>query len=471
MKILFIYPSEERLIDTGLPSILEQGAGFSPPLGILYLAANVKCHTLWQAQVMDCVAERLNYERIHERIKEARPDVIAVTVMTHQLLDCLEIAKIAKRINDKIRVVFGGPHAHIYPKETLAFNVVDHVIAGEAEGSLVEFLNVWEDPGKFNAIPGLHSKVSRAVVSGPPPVPVDDLDLLPHPARELLKYKLYNSPLAQAETVATMITSRGCPFKCVFCDRPLLGKKFRARSARDVVDEMQECLAMGIGYIKIYDDTFTVDRGRVFAVCAEIKKRGLKINFDIRAHIGTVDLEMLKALKGSGCRLICYGVESGNNEILKKLKKGITKEKAIEVFGLTRRAGIKTLAYFMFGSPGETREQMLETISFAKRLNPDFCHFTILVPFPCTPIYAEGLEKGTLTRDYWLDFARNPTVDFKPGMWTENVSAQDLKALLIKAYREFYLRPSYIMKRFLEIRSLNDLKRKFRSGTCLLRNN
>jgi len=470
MKLLLLYPPDKNLIDTGLPKILEEGVGFSPPLGIFYLASSVKQRTNWQVELIDCAAERLTFEQIQARIDEAKPDVLGVTVTTHQLMDCVEIAKIAKKLDPGIKVIFGGPHVHIYPKETMEHVFVDFVITGEAEFSIVDFLNSWNQPAKFGTIPGLYFKSPDGILSGPPPVIISNLDDLPYPARVISKYKLYTSPLVRAEMVTSMITSRGCPFQCIYCNRPNMGNQFRARSAKNVVDEMQECAEFGIKHIKIYDDTFTIERKRVFDICDEIRRRNLNISWDIRAHINTVDFEMLKQLKKSGCTLICYGVESGTDEMLKRIRKGVTRKKAAEVFSMTKKIGIQTLAYFMIGLPNETRKQMLETIEFARKINPDYCHFAILVPFPATPVYAEGMASGVLSNDYWMEFAKTPTEVFKPELWIENVSRVDMELLLLKAYKEFYMRPIYIARRIFEIRSFSEFKRKLQSGLCLICN-
>ncbi len=202
-------------------------------------------------------------------------------------------------------------------------------------------------------------------------------------------------------------------------------------------------------------------------ICSGIRQRKLKIKWDIRAHVNTIDAEMLCELKKSGCELICYGIESGNNEILKRMKKGITKEKAAEVIGLTKKAGIRTLAYFMLGFPAETREQMRETIDFSKKLDPDFCHYAILVPFPCTAVYEEGLARGIFKKDFWREFAANPTAHFKPPVWVEKVPEHEMRELLEKAYKEFYFRPVYLMRRLLAVRSWGDFLRKTQTGLRL----
>ena len=190
-----------------------------------------------------------------------------------------------------------------------------------------------------------------------------------------------------------MFTSRGCPFQCLFCDRPHLGKVFRARSAKNVVDEMEECQKMGIKEIFIYDDTFGVNRQRVLDICSEIQKRKLTITWDVRTRVDTVDEEMLKAMKNANCQRIHYGVEAGAQKILNILKKGITLKQIEKAFRMTKGIGVETVGYFMIGSPNETRKDILETIKLAKKLNPDFVHISITTPFPATGLYYLGLEK------------------------------------------------------------------------------
>jgi radical SAM superfamily enzyme YgiQ (UPF0313 family) len=470
VKLLLLYPPEQNLIDTELPKVLEQGIGIVPPLGLLYIAASVQHHTNWDVEVIDSLAEKLDYAQIEERIRASQPDAVGVTVMTHILIDCLKVADIAKKVDSNIRVIFGGPHVHLYPEESIAFDCVDYVVVGEGEYTIVELLKSWNKPCELQGICGLYFKAEgRAVTANPLHKAIEDLDSVIHPARQLLKSGLYFSSMSRHPMLTTMITSRGCPYKCVFCDRPNLGKRFRARSSEDVADEMEECVKLGIREIVLYDDTFTIDRNRVFSVCREIERRGIRISWSIRARVDRIDLDMLKALKSAGCERINYGVESGSDKVLKNLHKGITKEQAVGAFGLTKKVGIQTVAYFMFGCPGETRDQMSETMEFAKQLNPDYCHFTILVPFPGTPLYAEGTTSGALTHDYWREFAQNPTSDFKPELWIEQVSRRELEDVLMQAYKEFYMRPSYLFRSLIQLRSLGEFKRKLQAGLHMLR--
>ena len=227
-----------------------------------------------------------------------------------------------------------------------------------------------------------------------------------------------------------MFTSRGCPFQCLFCNRPQLGKVFRARSAKNVVDEMEECGKMGIQEIFIYDDTFGVDRQRILDICKEINKRDLSIAWDIRTRVNTVDKEVLKALKQAKCQRIHYGVEAGTQKILNILRKGITLKQAEEAFRITKEVGIQTVAYFMIGSPTETKEDILQTIKFMKKINPDYTHIAITTPFPATDLYIMAQREGVLTDDVWRNFAENPKPGFVPPLWEKNLTRVELLALL-----------------------------------------
>jgi len=461
MKILLIKPCEFNFISAEMPEVLEKNIGFSPPLGLLYLAASILSFTNWDVEVIDAVAEQLSYDQLASRIKTANPDLIGISAMTQIWIDCLKTAEIAKKVLPETKIILGGPHPHIYPQECLDFDCIDYVIMGEGEKTIVELLDNFSNDEAKPGILGLGFKDNE----GKPIVNQQrdfdhNLDAIPMPNRRLLDINLYSTALTGNVKCTTMITSRGCPYKCTFCDRPNLGKVFRARSAKNVVDEMEDCKNLGIDYIKIYDDTFTIDRIRVLEICRELKERKLNIQWDMRARVNTVDKEMLLAMKKAGCCAISYGIESGNEEIIMTLQKGIKKEQAVEVFQMTKEAGIKILAYFMFGCPSETLAQMQETIDFSIQLDADYCHYAILVPFPATPLYLQGLKDGFYTFDYWREFVLHPTKDFKPKLWLEHVSEKDLHKIFKKAYNRFYMRPAYIWKRLKEVKSPAELINK-----------
>jgi len=226
---------------------------------------------------------------------------------------------------------------------------------------------------------------------------------------------------------------------------------------------------MGIKEFLIYDDTFTIERKRVIDVCNEILRRKLDIGWDIRARVNTVDYELLKKMKKAGCERIHYGVEKGNQEQLNILRKGITLKQVEDAFRSTKKSRIETLAYFIIGGPRETRQTALQSISFAKKIKPDFVHFSIMTPFPATDLYSQGLREGIIKKDVWKEFAEKPTKEFIPPLWEENLTRKDMLLLLKSAYKDFYTRPGYILNKVLKIRSLGEFQRKIKAGLKVLK--
>jgi len=464
MKILLINPSSENEILGCNPEIIKSERGFDPPLGLLYLAGYIKKYSNYNLEIIDAQVERLNYSQLKERIKNINPDIVGITAMTFTLLDVLKTIKTTKEVCPKAKIVIGGPHVQIYPEETINLKNVDYVVMGEGEKIFLKLIQNINQPEKLKIITGLVFKENGKIINTGKPDYFNDLDKIPFPPREILPYKKYFSLLAKEKIMTTMFTSRGCPFKCAFCDRPAMGRGFRFRSAKNVINEIQECLKLGIKEIFIYDDTFTVNKQRVINLCNEIIKRNLKFIWDIRARVNTVDKEMLILLKKAGCERIHYGVEAGTEKILKVLDKGITLNQALKTFKLTKKIGIQTFAYFMIGSPEETKENVLETIKFMKKLNPDFVQITLLTPFPGTRVYQWALEQKVFKNDYWKEFAKNPKPGFKTKYWTKEISNKDLQKFLTIAYKKFYVRPGYIIKRILNVKSFLELVRKIKAG-------
>ncbi len=458
------------MLRTNIPDVLEKGhLGFLPPLGLMYLAAYLKKYLEHQVEIFDTQVERTDYKDIERIIKDKSPDILGITTMTFTLIDALEVARITKGINEKIKVVLGGPHVHIFPEETIRKKEVDYIVLGEGEASFKELIENIVDKEALYRVKGIVFKDNGRIVNTGLRDLIRDLDEIPFPARDLTPYqKYYYLPLTKGRIATTMITSRGCPYRCLFCDRPHLGKIFRARSAKNVVDEMQACKEIGIDEIIIYDDTFNVNRERVLEICDEIIKRGLRISWSIRARVDIIDKEMVIKMEKAGCARIHYGVEAGTQKILNVLKKDITLEEVEKAFKLTRGVGIQTLAYFMIGAPEEKREDIIQTIRFAKRIKPDFAQFSILTPFPVTGIYKKGLEEKVFITDCWRDFANSPTSDFVPKLWEKELSRDELIHLLRKAYYSFYLRPSYILGRLMKIKSFFELKRNIQIALNIL---
>ncbi|MDR4508001.1 MAG: B12-binding domain-containing radical SAM protein [Candidatus Brocadiaceae bacterium] len=464
MKILLINPPSENELIGNNPSIIEEERGYNPPLGILYIAGYLEKHTDFHVEVLDTQAEEINYNALETCIRNKSPDIVGITAMTFTLIDVIKVVQLVKKIHEKTKVILGGPHVHIFPNETIAIPGVDYLVLGEGEVAFKELVEHIDDTQKLKHLPGIVFRDKGHIINtGIRPLN-ESLDALPFPARHMTQIHKYSSLMAKRSPITTMFTSRGCPCRCTFCDRPHLGKNFRARSAVNVVDEMEACVKLGIHEFLIYDDTFTINKKRVIEVCDEILRRKLDIGWDIRARVNTIDTELLKKLKAANCERIHYGVESGNPHILKILNKGITIDGVRTTFQRTKEAGISVLAYFMIGCPTETKKEIMETITFAKELKPDFAHITIFTPFPATEIYKKGLHDGIIKTDFWREFAQNPKPGFQPRCWEENFTREELQELIVYAYKSFYTRPSYILKKLTQIRSFDELKRMARAG-------
>lgn len=468
MKVLLINPPLFNIITTTVSREIDDIDSTLPPLGLMYVAGYLEKYSQYKVKILDCPFEKLNYKQIQDRVKEENPEVVGISCLTFTLVDVFKTIRAVKKANPKIKIVVGGVHVNIYPKETMQNQKIDFLVLGEGEKTFKDLLDNLNNPEKLRQIPGLVFRSNGEIVITGAPGLIQDLDGLPFPARHLTNYQEYSSSLATRFPVTTMFSSRGCPFQCLFCHRPHFKRIFRARDAQNVVDELEQCKKMGIEEIFLYDDTFTVDKKRTLEICAEIQRRDLDIAWDVRARVDTVDKETLLALKKAGCQRIHFGVEAGTEKILKVLRKGITLEKVQETIKLAKEIGIQALAYFMIGSPTETKEDILETFKFIKKINPDFVLISIVTPFPATDLYLLGLEKKILPRDYWQEFAQNPDPDFKPYFWEENFTKDELRKLAQKGYRSFYLRPSFMIKRLLAIRSWRELKAKIAAGFQLL---
>jgi radical SAM superfamily enzyme YgiQ (UPF0313 family) len=469
MNVLLINPPLKNKVTGNLPVLVEEERGFSPPLGLLYIAGYLEENSNHNIMVIDSQVEKLDYDSLRARISSANPDVVGLTTMTLTLIDVIKTVSLVKEINKDIIIVLGGPHVHLFPEETISLKGVNYLVLGEGEEAFKELLDYVDNVSQLRKIQGLVFKDNGNIINTGIRPPIKNLDKLPFPTRHLIPYKKYNSLLSKGKITTTIITSRGCPFKCTFCDRPHLGKKFRARSAKNIVDEIEECTNMGIYEYLFYDDTFTLNKERAIDVCKEIIRRKLNIGWDIRTRVDTINEELIKYLKMAGCRGIHYGVEAGTEKVLKILDKGVSVNQAMRAFNLTKKYKIPILAYFMIGNPAETRADIESTFKAMRMLKPDYVHLTILTPFPGTEIYFDGLKRGIIKEDYWKKFADNPTPDFISPHWDEIFSRDELNDLLTKGYRSFYLRPQYILNRFFSIKTFRELKKNIVAGIRMFR--
>lgn len=448
-----------------MSDIFDDDIGYYQPLGLLYLHASLKKKDpLSDVLIIDGVAECLDSEALRQRILSFKPDVIGITVLTFQLVDVYRYASAIKEFLPKTLLVFGGPHTHLFPEEVLNNPSVDYVLVGEGEISFPLLIERIKRGADFSDVPGLYYRdLNGNITRTKPPLFIKDLDDLAPPDFNAIPIHKYSSVM-ENELTATLITSRGCPFHCIYCDRPHMGKTYRVHSPKRVVEDIFNCINMGIRNFQIFDDTFTIKRSRVLEICQLIKEQNLSLTFSIRARVNSVDEELLNAMKLAGCRRISFGVEAGSDQMLKALRKNITIEQVLLAFHLCKKIGIDTLADFIIGGPGQTRADVEETINFALKLDPAYAQFTVMTPFPGTELYHMGLSKGLIKNDYWREYAKNPTENFETPVWEEHLSREELLNLFGQAYQRFYKRPKYIIRELYKIRSFGEFYRKARIG-------
>ena len=466
MNILLVNPPTRNIITTTQASFIIKERGFVPPLGLLYLASTIKDRSNHDVKIIDGQLSDLTDNQIRTEIINYQPDFVGITTVTFFLIDSLNVAKIAhdcgKYLNKKIYVVCGGPHVTIYPEETANLTGIDFALGGEAEFTFLKLIDNLHNDDVLKSIPGICYKKNGSLQQGPSYEFITNLDSIPIPDRRLVDYNRYYNVLSGSNKMTTMMTSRGCPYQCIFCDR--LGKKFRPASPEYVVSEIENCLDLGINYIFFHDDTFTINKSRVLNICKLIKEKSLNFRFSLRSRVNTIDEEMIRALKEAGCRRISFGVESGVQRILTRIKKGITLEQAENAFKLAKKYKITSLADFMIGHPDETLDDIQQTIKFAKKINPDYVQFSVTTPYPATDLYREGLQKGIIEKDVWKEFAESPDLNFTPPRWEQNIEKRKLYEILHQCYREFYLSPSFILKNLIRMRGVNEFKRMMKAG-------
>ena len=467
MKILFLVPPETVSLESSVPKALEGGKGYYPKLGLLYVAAYYERETGNTATFIDCPPENVSEETMLARVREIKPDMVAMSIMTFNLLDALRTAKVLKLENPSLKVCLGGPHVNLYPKETLSLPEIDYVVFGEGERIFTRLtLALEKEEESLSAINGLGWKKNNVPYINPAETELLDLDKLPFPARHLVDVSSYQHIIGEGRQFFTIQATRGCPAACTFCD--IRKTKFRIRSPESVVDEIEELVKMGVDDLFFVDDTITIDKKNVLAICNLIVERKIKINFKISARVDTINPEVLAALKKSGCYRIHFGIESATPKHLQYLQKGQTPEKVERAIKMTRNANIGFFAYMMIGIPHETKEEMFATVDFAKKLKPDYAQFSICTPYPKVELYYQMLNEGIVSEDYWQKFAENPTPEFKIRFWNKDFTEEELREIQDQCHARFYSSPTYIMKQITQLKSWTDFTAKARMGTKIL---
>ena len=469
MDILLLFPPlsvDERYGNRKLGDV----GGHLPPFGLACIASYIREHS-FSVGIVDAPAENMDSGQVLDYIGRHQPRVIGITAMTPQFQRTVQIAKgIFERFSGVLTVI-GGHHASIMPDKTLEENYgLDLLVCGEGEETFLEIINKykekgWKKEGFLNDTESLRTidgiafrdkdnniKINKSRKQ------IEDLDSLPSPTWDLLPVEKY-LPLPNQylnKPVIHMVSIRGCPFDCGFCsNNSVFGRKIRARSPERVVEDIKYVKSKyNIKEISFWDDTMTVNKKWLERFCNCLIENKVNVTWTCYSRVDTVNLEILKLMKKAGCWNIFYGYESGNQQLLDNINKGITLEQIRNANKWTKEAGIEVRASFMIALPGETPEMAKKTIDFAIELEPEYAQFSITTPYPGTKLYETAKQSGRL-RDDFSKYNMWEVVYIPYGYKDE----EEILTVEKLAMRKFYFRFRFIFEKVKRVRSFEDIRR------------
>jgi len=427
----------------GVP--IRQGVPYSPTLSLPTVAAGL-IRRGFGTSILDGNLHDDPLAAVTDAVRRREPDWVGISVVTPLWNEVLAIVEAVRQTSARTRIVLGGPHVSAMPRESLQESGADAIVIGEGDETLADLVAAAEPA----AVPGAAVRLPGGdIVFGPERPCVTDLDSLPLPAWELYDLRRYHTTelLSRKSPAGWIETSRGCPFGCVYCSKHTFGRNFRAKSPGRVVDEMAAMLAHGFKEIHIADDCFSFKPDRVRGICEEILRRNMSFPWApvTGIRVDNLDVELLRLMRRAGCYRVYFGIESGSDEILKRVKKGISLDKVRRAVLASREAGLETFGFFMIALPGETEETMRQTRRFARELDLDMAKISITIPLPGTALYQEIEREGRLLTKHWSEYNlyrpartvyRHDTLDW-------DVIEKHYRLF----YRSFYLRPGYALRR------------------------
>lgn len=467
-RVLLIRPplSQRELFAPGT----ETSGTLTAPLGLAYLASYLRKHG-HDCSIADGLVEPWTLESIADHAKQF--DMVGVTAFSTYALRAFELIGAIKKASPDLCVVAGGPHATVLP-ETFLNCRADYVVVGEGEVTLYELVeSVCGDRRPAASVAGIMYVENGEYRWTGPRSPIDPLDDVPLPARDLLPMALYRDSVLRAafRPSHALTTSRGCPGKCSFCNKKMFGTQVRHFSVDRVVEEFFLLRdAYGARHVAVYDDTFTANRDVILDVCDRLSSRNFSTSWSAFTRVDAVDETLLSAMKGAGCTQVEFGIESGSERMLKHMNKRQSKEDVRTAVRIAKRVGLTHRGFFMMGFPTETREEMLETAAFARELDLDYVSFTLFTPLPGTVEYQRALRNGHFRDpEYYLheivpqfEFAENPL--YVP----DGMTAAQLIKMQRNAYRRYYFAPRRVLRALASVRSAEKLGAMTRGALSLL---
>ncbi|MCX5692526.1 MAG: radical SAM protein [Candidatus Omnitrophica bacterium] len=456
MKITFVIPNAREVIR-------------SIPLGPLCVASYLRREGYHDISIIDARHKHLGHAGISRSIKDLSPDVVGISGLSMESSEIHSLAGLAKAVDRNCKVIVGGPYATSSPERILKDSNVDFVIIGEGERTTARLINALQEGKDFSEIDGLAFKNNGTCVVNPVQSAIEDLDAIPFPAWDLIDMEGYfkdihnhsNNPIPTSNRIAPLFTSRGCPYRCTYCHN-IFGKKIRFRSVGNVMEEIEALVKRyRVQEIEIIDDCFNFDLPRAKEICDEIIRRGIKItlSFPNALRVDRMDEELIIKLKQAGTYIIFYAIESASPTIQQRIKKNLDLEKAKKIINYTADHGIVTCGYFMLGFPGETKEEMLQTVRFAKDMPFHIINMFYVTPPPNTEMFNDLFGKNGDLRNIKINCYQRLTYN------ASAVTDHELQNIWSMAHREFYFRPGQMWRIW---KAIPDKRILLRNGLVVL---
>lgn len=407
-----------------------------PPMGLLALGGYLKKKG-YEVSLIDASIDSLSVREVVDRVGDS--EIAGISSMSVNINSAFHIAQALKLKNNKIQVILGGIHPTVLPEHALSQECVDLVVMGEGEITFSEIL----DGRTLDSIDGIAFRQGKRIVINKRRTLIEDLNTLPIPFYSLLDISKYKSPYAKRAPFISMVRSRGCPFECTFCGNPkMFGRTFRCQSAERTIAEIDYLIKeFGIKEISFKDTELTLDRN-LDRLCDKMIDRNYDLIWSCNGRVNNVHEDLLKKMRKAGCYAITFGIESGNPEILKLMKKQITLEQTYAGIKIAKKAGMQVVTNFMIGNAWDTKETIEQTISFAKKLNPDYAYFGFATPFPGTELRLQAEQ------NHWIINDSMDAIRYDDCMMNAtNMPLEKLRQYLDKAYKSFYFRPGFILKK------------------------
>ena len=468
MKVLIINPpwpgkgfgtrSQNRIIKHRSDKFLQY------PIFLAYSAAQLKnagCDVFY----IDSVIQDFDLNQTLQNARKLRPDVVFMETTTPSIEADYE-SLMALKDTTNARIVVGGPHATYFNRQVLVeCAAIDVVIRHEFDTKIA---NVVSNLNDLSSVKGITFRKGDKIVDNGDGEPAQDLDAVPFPDRDAVPWQWYLEAWYSRRPFMNMMTSRGCPYHCAFCLWPqsMYGHKQRFRSLDNVFAEIDHLVRRyGVRELNIDDGTFTTRRERVIEFCRRLSKGGYNLIWTCNGRVDNIDPEMLGEMRKAGCKLIRLGVESGSQEVLNKIHKGLTLKQIEHGVRMVKKSGIQALGGFMFGFPYDTRESVEQTIAFAKKISPDQVQFSINMCYPGTSLYEYALKNDLMLAKSFKEF----DMTHGPVVKTVDMKRSDLKNILARAYKEFYFRPQFFVQTLFNMKDMDEIKRVFRSLSSVIK--